>query len=174
VDTQLHRESGVGEAPGGHPLVQRHPHTVRHTHGIVQHFLYGSRSGQGGYRAAYSHMTRLHRRLARDAPIHHLRSWRKARRLTQEKLAERADLSHSTISRLESGEMDLTRESAAKLAAALYIEIPDLFRDPNDPSGSWSLARRISLLPPAQRVVIEKIITAMSSEDGPKLSNGNA
>ncbi len=109
-------------------------------------------------------MPRKQRVADREPPIHFLQQWRRHRALTQQKLAERAGLSHSTISRLENGETNLTRDTAALLAAALLIDIADLFRDPGDPHGVWSLARNLAKLPPAQRKMVETIIAAFLME----------
>lgn len=50
-----------------------------------------------------------------------LKSLREARRVSQSKLAERADFDHSYVSRLESGARMPTREAVERLAAALML-----------------------------------------------------
>lgn len=50
-----------------------------------------------------------------------LKSMREARRISQSKLAERADFDHSYVSRLESGARMPTREAVERLAAALNL-----------------------------------------------------
>jgi len=113
-------------------------------------------------------MPRKQRVADREPPIHFLHQWRRHRALTQQQLAERAGLSHSTVSRLENGNADLTRNAAALLAAALLIDIADLFRDPSDPHGVWSLARNLTKLPPDQRRMVETIInTFLKESNGP-------
>jgi len=113
-------------------------------------------------------MPRKQRVADREPPIHFLHQWRRHRALTQQQLAERAGLSHSTVSRLENGNADLTRNAAALLAAALLIDIADLFRDPNDPHGVWCLARNLTKLPPDQRRMVETIInTFLKESNGP-------
>ena len=111
-----------------------------------------------------SAMPRKQRMADREPPIHFLQQWRRHRSLTQQKLADRAGLSHSTISRLENGQTNLTRATAALLAAALMIDIADLFRDPGDPHGVWSLARNLTKLPPDQRRMVETIINTFLKE----------
>jgi transcriptional regulator with XRE-family HTH domain len=51
-----------------------------------------------------------------------LKGFREARYLSQSKLADRASLCHSYVSRLESGARMPTRESVDRLAAALKLE----------------------------------------------------
>jgi transcriptional regulator with XRE-family HTH domain len=50
-----------------------------------------------------------------------LKGFREARRVSQSKLAERADFDHSYVSRLESGSRTPTREAVERLAAALGL-----------------------------------------------------
>lgn len=107
-------------------------------------------------------MSRTHSRIEREPPIHHLKAWRKFRCLNQQQLGERAGIDHSTISRLETGAMDLTRETASKLATALFITVPDLFRDPTEPNDARLLAARIQALPEAQKKVLEQIVDSLT------------
>jgi transcriptional regulator with XRE-family HTH domain len=50
-----------------------------------------------------------------------LKRWREARRWSQERLAERAAMDHSLVSRLESGQRSPTREAVEKLARGLEL-----------------------------------------------------
>ncbi|MCC6312410.1 MAG: helix-turn-helix domain-containing protein [Thermomicrobiales bacterium] len=50
-----------------------------------------------------------------------LKAQREARRVSQSKLAERADFDHSYVSRLESGARMPTRDAVERLAAALVL-----------------------------------------------------
>jgi transcriptional regulator with XRE-family HTH domain len=50
-----------------------------------------------------------------------LKSLREARRVSQSKLAERADFDHSYVSRLESGARMPTREAVERLSSALML-----------------------------------------------------
>lgn len=50
-----------------------------------------------------------------------LKGLREARRVSQSKLAERADFDHSYVSRLESGARMPTRDAVERLAAALEV-----------------------------------------------------
>ncbi|HET8626925.1 MAG TPA: helix-turn-helix transcriptional regulator [Thermomicrobiales bacterium] len=50
-----------------------------------------------------------------------LKRWREARRWSQERLAERAAMDHSLVSRLESGQRSPTRDAVEKLARGLEL-----------------------------------------------------
>jgi len=57
----------------------------------------------------------------------HVRSLRKARGLTQEQLAEQADLSADTIRRLENGGFSPSRATLRKLCCGLELRLSTLF-----------------------------------------------
>ena len=57
-----------------------------------------------------------------------LRTHRKEAGLTQEKLAEKADLHHNFISALERREMEISLGSMVKISKALKVTIQDLVR----------------------------------------------
>lgn len=59
-----------------------------------------------------------------------VKRWRRHRGLSQEELAERADLHRTYISDVERGARNLSLESIDKLARALEISVPILFADP--------------------------------------------
>jgi transcriptional regulator with XRE-family HTH domain len=54
-----------------------------------------------------------------------LKRLREVRRVSQSKLAERADFDHSYVSRLESGARMPTREAVERLAQALELTLPE-------------------------------------------------
>jgi transcriptional regulator with XRE-family HTH domain len=54
-----------------------------------------------------------------------LKALREARRVSQSKLAERADFDHSYVSRLESGARMPTRDAVERLATALLLSQPE-------------------------------------------------
>src|SRR4051794_3860307 len=62
-----------------------------------------------------------------------VKRWRKHRGLTQEELAERADLHRTYISDVERGTRNLSLESIDKLARALDISLPILFSPDETP-----------------------------------------
>jgi len=68
--------------------------------------------------------------------IHHRRKFgekmrlhRKQARLTQEQLAEKADLHHNFIGEVERGNMEISLTSMLKIAKALQIKVRDLIDD---------------------------------------------
>jgi transcriptional regulator with XRE-family HTH domain len=65
-----------------------------------------------------------HRRLLGEA----IRAKRKKRRLSQERLAEKADLSTVFISRVERGKESPSVDSLVKIARALGVRARDLVR----------------------------------------------
>lgn len=54
--------------------------------------------------------------------------------LDNERLAERIDSSPGTVSKLLNGRMKMTMEYLAAIAAALDVEVSQLFHDPNRPT----------------------------------------
>lgn len=65
---------------------------------------------------------------------HFIEEWMKKRDLTQLDLAVRMECSTGTVSKLISGKMALSSKWMAGLAAALEIEVRQLFEDPQKPS----------------------------------------
>jgi transcriptional regulator with XRE-family HTH domain len=73
----------------------------------------------------------------------HIRSWRKAAKLTLVEVGERIGMSHAFLSKLERGGLDYTQSTLEKLADALDCSVSDLlFRDPDDPVTIWSIRER--------------------------------
>jgi transcriptional regulator with XRE-family HTH domain len=66
-----------------------------------------------------------HRRLLGEA----VRAKRKKRHLSQERLAEKADLSTVFISRVERGKESPSVDSLVKIARALGVRVRELLRD---------------------------------------------
>jgi transcriptional regulator with XRE-family HTH domain len=58
-----------------------------------------------------------------------IRTYRKRASLTQEKLAERADLHHNFIGEVERGNMEISLGSLLKIAKALGVRARDLLGD---------------------------------------------
>ena len=67
---------------------------------------------------------RKHRKIFGEA----IRARRKEAGLTQEKLAERADLHHNFIGEVERGNMECSLTSMVKIARALGVRVSDLVR----------------------------------------------
>ena len=67
----------------------------------------------------------IYRRKLGDA----IRGRRKVRKLSQEKLAERADVHRNYIGLIERGEQNITIESLVKVAKALKCKVMDLVVD---------------------------------------------
>jgi transcriptional regulator with XRE-family HTH domain len=99
----------------------------------------------------------------RDPP-HYLREWRQFRRFTQESLGARIEVGHSTLSRIERGEIKLTEDMILRLAAALRIKPGDLFRNPQDRRHVWALAEKIAQLPAKKVDTATAIVDALASE----------
>ena len=61
-----------------------------------------------------------------------IRTFRKAQGISQEKLAERADLHFTYVGGVERGERNISLENLSRIAKALGMEIRDLFpvKDP--------------------------------------------
>lgn len=64
--------------------------------------------------------------------IRELRTLRRTGRVTQEDLAERADISVSFLSMIERGERAPHIETLARIAEALEVELAELFSVPRD------------------------------------------
>jgi transcriptional regulator with XRE-family HTH domain len=92
-----------------------------------------------------------------------LKEWRKAKGLTQERLAARLETTAATISRIETGEINYTRESLESLAAALDIEPADLLRDPG--AADYQLWRIITGLKPEAQARALRVIRALADEE---------
>lgn len=61
---------------------------------------------------------------------HHLRRLRKARKLTQEALADYAEISRPTVQRIEKGQAAPTLEVLLSLAQVLQVPLRDLIDAP--------------------------------------------
>ncbi|MBE3569982.1 MAG: helix-turn-helix transcriptional regulator [Bacillales bacterium] len=77
-----------------------------------------------------------------------IRTFRKEKGLSQEELADIANLHATYIGQLERGEKNATLESIEKVAKALEISLEDLFRSihPNPNSQEYTLSKIITRL----------------------------
>lgn len=70
-------------------------------------------------------------RFKQPQPTYFFRAWRRYRGLTQQQLADRVDMSVSSISQLETGKQGFTDSTLLAIAHALNVEPGDLLsRDP--------------------------------------------
>ncbi|MBI5386717.1 MAG: helix-turn-helix transcriptional regulator [Verrucomicrobia bacterium] len=67
----------------------------------------------------------VHRRLVGEQ----IRSCRKRVGLTQEKLAENAELHHNFIGQVERGNLNVSLDSLVRIARALHVRVRDLVQD---------------------------------------------
>jgi len=98
-------------------------------------------------------------------PKHFIREWRKHRGLTQQQLADRVEMTVSSINQIESYKQGLSDETLAALAYALGCENRGdlLSRDPNAPDyQAWQLIA--GLKPEKQRQAL-KILRALADDD---------
>ena len=87
----------------------------------------------------------------------HIRSLRKARKLSQEQLAERSDLHYSLIGAVERGERNITLENLAKIAKGLKLPLRELF--PPDTKHVESANELVALLAIADQSTSELILS---------------
>jgi transcriptional regulator with XRE-family HTH domain len=69
----------------------------------------------------------------RRTAANYVRSWREHRGLTQNQLAERIGMTHSQISRVESGNQQYTQKTLEKFARVLDCTVTDLLARPPEP-----------------------------------------
>lgn len=96
-------------------------------------------------------------RLKPERKFHHyIKEWRKHRGLTQERLAERVEMSTSSISQLETGKQSYTQDTLEALADALQCTPGDLLiRNPLDTEALWSIWEGLD--PPQRRQAIRML-----------------
>lgn len=88
-----------------------------------------------------------------------IRAWRKHRGLSLEALAERVDMTHASLSRIERGEQPYNQDLLEVIAEALNCEVPDLLmRNPTDPEGMWSIWEKAKPGEKQQIVEVMKVI----------------
>lgn len=86
-----------------------------------------------------------------------IREWMEHRHIDNERMAERMDCGPGTVSKLLNGKMKMTTEWMMGFADALDVAVPDLFRDPEQPTAD-DLLRNAT---PEQRVQAVAIIDAL-------------
>lgn len=106
--------------------------------------------------------TGKHHRMVKKTTKYYFRQWRDFRGLTQDQLAERANLSTSTISQIETGDQGFREESLVAIAKALDCSPGDLLSvDPND---SGELLDIWEGIVPSARPLVLSVIRVMSDE----------
>lgn len=107
-----------------------------------------------GWRECASMAEKVVSRLKQDPPVYFFRAWRKYRGLTIEQLADRVEMSVSSISQLERGLQGFSDKTLLALADALRCEPGDLLsRDPRLDGAVVDLMRLIKQKDAAQTVI---------------------
>lgn len=93
-------------------------------------------------------------------PGHFIRSWRKHKDFTLERLASRVGTTHATLSRIERGKIPYSQPLLEALADALETTPASLImRDPLAPKSIWDIWEGI---PPAERDSAIKALAGFS------------
>lgn len=93
-----------------------------------------------------------------------IRELRKAQRLTQEQLADKAGLSRSHLSEIESGKVPVNTLRLRSLAAALSVSTTDLFNQPT-PADRDELAEIYSRLSAEHQAMVLHHAHALAALD---------
>lgn len=113
------------------------------------HKIHIPRQANCAFRAVARPETHVHNtHMSKDVPDSYLRAWRKHCGLTLEEAADRAELSHSQLSRIERGQSDYTKSTLEALAAVYDCTPGDL----------------VSKDPGAQEAEVVKIWSRISAE----------
>lgn len=95
---------------------------------------------------------------------HFLRAWRKHRVKTLEQVADHLHMSHSQLSRIETGKQSYNQELLEALADLYMCDVVDLLiRDPSDPEQMWTLWDRAK---PGERRRITAIAETLLRDTG--------
>ncbi|WP_191569086.1 helix-turn-helix transcriptional regulator [Paracoccus yeei] len=86
-----------------------------------------------------------------------VRKFRRAAKLSQAQLAERAGVTQQLVSQIERGENDTTKH-LADIARALEISLVDLDPSIRDVTPAADYAERIESLHPDDRLVVEALV----------------
>ena len=106
-----------------------------------------------------------------------IRELRIKRRMTQKLLAEKAGLSVSTISKIETGEVQPQRDTTDRIAAALgvtagYLDpqafAADVANRATAPDQRRLIERILAITDPQQRQLIEKMLERLARDQGGK------
>lgn len=94
------------------------------------------------------------------------REWRKYRKLTLERLAERIDVTAGALSQLERGAVSYTQPMLEALAEALSCDPADLIMRP--PDTAPGIAAIWDKIPPSDRLKLLPMLEAYARRDGTK------
>lgn len=111
------------------------------------------------------HMAKRAKKLKKaQRPGHFIREWRELRGLTLERVAERIDLTHGTLSRIERGLTAYTQPVLEALADALGTTAASLImRNPSKAGSIWDILEQI---PPADRDNAAKALAGFMKKTG--------
>jgi transcriptional regulator with XRE-family HTH domain len=99
----------------------------------------------------------------------HIRTLRKARRLSQEELAERANLHYTLIGSVERGERNVTLENLAKIAKGLGLPLRELFpRENNYDEPTRELVALLSMVDQSTSELILSVAKLIQEKRNPK------
>lgn len=91
-----------------------------------------------------------------------IKDWREKRGLSQERLAERLDMSPAQLSRIENAVQGYTQDVLEAIADALETDAASLImRDPNAPEAIWSIWEHAQ---PAERRQIEEVAKVITKK----------
>lgn len=95
---------------------------------------------------------------------HYIYAWPRARKMTQERLAELADCGIPTISMVEHGRQGITLALLQRIAVALGVPAGWLLsRNPDDTTDAWEIAEELRRLPPEERQRAREILRAFTA-----------
>ena len=92
-----------------------------------------------------------------------VRTLRRARGLTQERLAEALDLSPQQVQKYEGGVSRISASTILKIAAVLSVTPASLFPAAAVETTAQELAQRIALLSDADQGLVSALVDALSS-----------
>lgn len=105
-------------------------------------------------------------RLKRARPAYFFRAWREYKGLTQEQLAERVDMSVSSISQIETGAQGFTDSTLIAIAEALSCAPGDLLSV--DPRVEGAVVDLMRLIERKDQATVMAIINGLPDRTGTK------
>lgn len=112
------------------------------------------------------HVSMVEKIGGKRAPKVFIREWLFFQKMTQDRLAERMDVSKGTVSKLINGHMAWDTEYLAAAAGAFAIEIEDMFRDPRAPTQKDLLRQAVRNVPDDKIADAINIIRALAGTRG--------